>query len=1066
MKNFISFLIIAVGLLTAAINTSKGQNRPKITVRDEGRDYPLKLSKLNIKVQVTGNIAVTCYYMTFSNAENRVLEGEFEFPLVEGQTVSGFSLEINGSMREGVVVEKAKGRETFEKIVRRRVDPGLLEQTKGNIFRSRIYPIPAMNTKSLVLSYEQELPYVNNELVYMLPLQFEDKINNFSIDIEVVKQPFKLNSVKNGLDNFQFSQWEDIYKAHAEYSNYCPNKQLAFVIPHTSDGQDIYTELVPGNNDQNYFYIHTIPQLITRDKKLPGSVCLLWDASNSASKKDINQELKVLEGYFKKIGDLTVRLVIFRNEADDPVDFTIKDGNCAKLIKYINDIPYDGGTQLGSLNLQNYPCDEFILSSDGMSNFGESEIRLSKIPVMVINSCAIADFSTLKYISATTGGRFINLPACTTQEAVDNLLKQEYRFISADYNQNIVSETYPSIPTAFNRSFTLSGKLKGKWSKIILNFGIGKETLHSDTIIIRKDNKISSTGILGRLWAEKKLAELDMGYEKNKEQITELGKEFSIVTRNTSLIVLDQLEDYVQNKIVPPKDMQDDYFAMIKARESSRQQEIENHIEEVVREFEQRKLWWNKDFDKVEKVRPEQRHDTNSNHTQTNTREYDHGQITMSQSSGGRTTGMVTDISTGEAIPGVNIVVKGTQSGTISDLDGRYTIDLPAGGTLVFSFIGYVAEEVTLGVNQIVDVALAPEIHRLDEVVVVGYGVQRREDVTASVSQVSGRLAGVSVDQKEDDKEQDMTDSQEENRKVSIVLSGWDPEMPYLNRLKEVSKKELYSTYLELRKEYESAPSFFLDVADFFNKDGESKIALRILSNIAELKTEDHQLLRVLGHRLQQLGYYKLAVKTFREVLKIRNEEPQSYRDLSLALAADNCYQESVDILYSLVQKKWDNRFPGIELIAVGEMNSIIARAKDVDISRIDKRLLENLPVDVRIVLNWDADNCDMDLWVTCPDGEKCMYSNRFTKTGGMISNDFTGGYGPEEFIIKKGLTGTYKIEVNYYGSTQQKVTGPTTIQVELYTNYGKKSEKQEAITMQLSEKLEVITAGELVFDK
>ena len=76
------------------------------------------------------------------------------------------------------------------------------------------------------------------------------------------------------------------------------------------------------------------------------------------------------------------------------------------------------------------------------------------------------------------------------------------------------------------------------------------------------------------------------------------------------------------------------------------------------------------------------------------------------------------------------------------------------------------------------------------------------------------------------------------------------------------------------------------------------------------------------------------------------------------------------------------------------------------------------------------------------------------------MSNDFTGGYGPEEFLIKNAIKGKYIIQANYYGSTAQRITGPTTIYLELYTNYGKKNQKKNVVTMRLSNNKEVIAAA------
>jgi TonB-linked SusC/RagA family outer membrane protein len=100
-------------------------------------------------------------------------------------------------------------------------------------------------------------------------------------------------------------------------------------------------------------------------------------------------------------------------------------------------------------------------------------------------------------------------------------------------------------------------------------------------------------------------------------------------------------------------------------------------------------------------------------------------------------TGRVLD-ETGGGLPGVNVVVKGTTNGAQTDPDGRFTITAPDNGTLVFSYVGYTAQEVPIGGRTTVDVTLAPDSKALSEVVVVGYGTQSKRDLTGAVARVEG----------------------------------------------------------------------------------------------------------------------------------------------------------------------------------------------------------------------------------------------------------------------------------------------------------------------------------------
>ncbi|MEX2370891.1 MAG: SusC/RagA family TonB-linked outer membrane protein, partial [Bacteroidales bacterium] len=113
--------------------------------------------------------------------------------------------------------------------------------------------------------------------------------------------------------------------------------------------------------------------------------------------------------------------------------------------------------------------------------------------------------------------------------------------------------------------------------------------------------------------------------------------------------------------------------------------------------------------------------------------------------------GTVSDESTGEALIGVNIFNQSTETGSITDLDGNYTIQASPGDLLRFSYIGYYTEEVTVGTSTNINVVLREDIHTLDEIVVIGYGRIKKSDLTGAVSSVRGedltKITSVSPEQ-------------------------------------------------------------------------------------------------------------------------------------------------------------------------------------------------------------------------------------------------------------------------------------------------------------------------------
>lgn len=101
--------------------------------------------------------------------------------------------------------------------------------------------------------------------------------------------------------------------------------------------------------------------------------------------------------------------------------------------------------------------------------------------------------------------------------------------------------------------------------------------------------------------------------------------------------------------------------------------------------------------------------------------------------------GKITSSDDENPLPGVNVLIKGSTTGTISDVDGNYRITVSGNeATLIFSFVGYESKEVAVGNRTNIDVSMDPDISTLDEIVVVGYGSQKRSDLTGSVASVSG----------------------------------------------------------------------------------------------------------------------------------------------------------------------------------------------------------------------------------------------------------------------------------------------------------------------------------------
>lgn len=158
-------------------------------------------------------------------------------------------------------------------------------------------------------------------------------------------------------------------------------------------------------------------------------------------------------------------------------------------------------------------------------------------------------------------------------------------------------------------------------------------------------------------------------------------------------------------------------------------------------------------------------------------------------------------------------------------------------------------------------------------------------------------------------------------------------------------------------------------------------------------------------------------------------------------------------MMLNLVTRRFDSRFPNIEFIGITELNRILARAAraGATVAGVDERLRFPLETDLRVVINWDTDMSDMDLHVIDPDGEECFYSHRLTAAGGRNSDDFTQGYGPEEFMTRRARPGAYVVKTHYYGQHAQRMIGAVTLYAEIFTDYGRATEKRETLSFRLA---------------
>ncbi|WP_394794019.1 VIT domain-containing protein [Armatimonas sp.] len=959
----------------------------QLTVSDEEKDAPVRLEHADIQITVAGPLAQVTQTLVFRNPSKRVLEGELTFPLPEGAAVSGFALDVKGELVDAVPVEKEKARVVFEKEVRKGVDPGLLERLEGNVFRTRVYPLPAGGTRTVRITYSTDK--------HTIPLRFGSTVPEGKVTVDVLGA--STASVLVGKRPFTLSRFDDHLRAEVVLEN-SAEQDVTITVPPT-DSPTVLTESftrASGLRPETFFCIAQTPPLAKIERVAPRNIGIVWDASLSRRKADVARELALLSKHLARL-TLDVEVVVLRERAEKPRKFRVTGGNSAELIAFLKAQPLDGGTALGAVNLQRR--DYWLWFTDGFSNLGHGLPKVAaQTPIYAIATAPGTNFGLLRYFCEQTGG------ALSDGTNPDILGRPSVTLLGVEG---------PGTADLQWQDGLITGRLLTDEAKLTLIYG-----LPSGQIIARHPVTVSRTGssaqgLIARQWAAQRVERLALLPNENHEALLALGRDFNLVTPGTSLIVLENLEQYVEHNIAPPRTrpaLYDAWLGREKTEKNTQRIKDDLQLQSVLTQWNERTNWWKKDFPKfAKKSDVEKKNERFSSEMRPVVR------------------------------PQPRIAGEHRQerpaSANREDTGIRRSMTLPPGTRLPASANRDQGRAVMLR-------GAAPATRASGRV---------NSDPLAELFKLNSPLSPATAAKRPATLEPDAMS-------LGIAIKPWTPDAPYLKTLKAAGPSGAYAAYLKERESYAETPAFYLDCAELLLQLGRQAEGLRVLTSLADLQIEDAALLRVLAHRLAQLGEKQIAATLFEKILRLRPEEPQSYRDLALVCADLNQTERALELLHTVVMRHWD-RFDGIEVIALTEANAILAKHPTTRHS-FDRRLIQNLTCDVRIVMTWDSDSSDMDLHVIEPTGEECFYSHNLTQVGGKLSEDFTNGYGPEDYMIRRAVPGVYKIQTNYFGSSEQKLTGGTTVQATIITNFGRGNEKRQHLTLRLTQNKETVTIG------
>ena len=992
-------------------------------------ETPIQLRRWRQDVSIAGQAVMTRLTLEFHNPNARVLEGELQFPLEDGQAITGFALDIDGELRRAVPVAKTKGLQVFEEVVRGRVDPALLEATAGNRYKLRVYPLPARGSRVVQLDITQALPAAGpGPRMLRLPIGFDGPIGSAELSVHVAGVPAGgLKAVPHGLPAgaLQAEEAGDggtrlllaprALERPVAVALQLPASTRSHTMAAHFDGQDfVYAEL-------------PVPQQAA-PRPVPKRLALVWDASGSGTQRRQAAEFALLDALFARWPDLRVRLYVLRDRLEEPVDFDVHGGRWAALRERLRHEPFDGATQLGALQLPAGAADLALVFSDGQSTFGAAQAPGFGMPAYVLQSAAGSHSALLRPLAEARGGALLDLQAMSAAQAAHRIATETPRLAelrSADGEQWVSASAGAGRLAVAGVALAPQGMLEARF--VLPGGGQRVQRVRwSATPAQPRRNGLPDDGappLAALRWALLKLDALAARPDLNRRATEQLGQRFGLATSETSLIVLDTLADYVRHRIEPPagplRTAWQQQAAQVAQQDQRGQQQ---RVEQLVRRWREREDWWATDFPKDAPKRAAR----------------------LEQSAP-----PIAALGHAAGQAGRGRVAEPAERAHPANGADAHGPDALRKSALTWSVVTAPAPA-------------APTPAAAPAPIAAPARAAEALPLSAAAAMPDRRAAPALAK---------LAEAESPAGSAAIALKPWQANTPSARRLRAAAPNERYAVYLDERAQHLKSPAFFLDAADLFFAQNDPVLGLRVLSNLAEMELENRALLRILGYRLLQAQRPDLAVPVFEQVLAIAPHEPQSSRDLGLALADAGRLQPAAQQLWqtALHPAAAAGRFPDVDLTALAELNALVAKAaragRPVDTAGIDPRLLKNLPLGLRVVLGWDADNTDIDLHVTDPDGQEAYYGQPRTRQGGRMSADFTGGYGPEEFALRRPKPGVYTVRAHFYGHRQQLLAPATSLMLRLTTGFGTAAEKEQRVMLRLGGSGDMVAVGEFRVD-
>ena len=376
-----------LALALSVVGQARSAHATGLLLPADGSLGPLAIRSHRVTVGIHERVAETRVVQVFRNQTDRVLEGTYVFPLPPGASVSGFAMTVNGRRVEGSVLEANEARSIYEGIVARMRDPGLVEYMGGNLFRARVFPIPASGDQTVELRFTQTVDYQGSTIHYRYPLRtagpqartMEDFTLSATLDasapiravyspthrIDTTRRDARHATVGFELGNAVLDRDFDLYYTVAD------SDVGMSVLTHREQGED------------GYFLMMLAPRSESTEREVIGKdILFVCDTSGSMAGEKMANARLALRAWVNRLNpDDTFNVLRFSTDVESFSEASVNASpeNRARAIRFIDGFEASGGTAISPALTQalDVPVRRgaprtIVFLTDGMPTVGET----------------------------------------------------------------------------------------------------------------------------------------------------------------------------------------------------------------------------------------------------------------------------------------------------------------------------------------------------------------------------------------------------------------------------------------------------------------------------------------------------------------------------------------------------------------------------------------------------------------------------------------------------------------------------------------------------------------------